>query len=102
MMRFRCLFLPFSTRIRGQTEVALKFGSAAQYCVERHAAAQQVTVRLAFGNDRIDLLVRDDGVGFDPAAVDPDHYGLTRIQERAAMIGAALKVHDRPGSGTRI
>jgi signal transduction histidine kinase len=70
--------------------------------VERHAAAQQVTVRLAFGSDRIDLVVRDDGVGFDPAAVDPDRYGLTGIQERAAMIGAKLKVHSRPGGGTRI
>jgi signal transduction histidine kinase len=70
--------------------------------VERHAAAQQVAVRLAFGNDRIDLVIRDDGVGFDPAAVDPDRYGLTGIQERAAMIGATLKVHSRPGGGTRI
>ncbi len=70
--------------------------------VERHAAAQQVTVRLAFGSDRIDLVVRDDGVGFDPAAVDPDRYGLTGIQERAAMIGAKLKVHSRPGGGTRV
>jgi signal transduction histidine kinase len=70
--------------------------------VERHAAAQQVTVRLAFGNDRIDLVIRDDGIGFDPAAVDPDHYGLTGIQERAAMIGATLKVHSRPGGGARI
>jgi len=70
--------------------------------VERHAAAQQVTVRLAFGNDRIDLVIQDDGIGFDPAAVDSDRYGLTGIQERAAMIGATLKVHSRPGGGTRI
>ena len=70
--------------------------------VERHAAAQQVTVRLAFGNDRIDLVIQDDGVGFDPAAVDPDRYGLTGMQERAAMIGATLKVNSRPGGGTRI
>jgi signal transduction histidine kinase len=70
--------------------------------VERHAAAQQVTVRLAFGNDRIDLVIQDDGVGFDPAAVDPDRYGLTGMQERAAMIGATLKVHSRPGGGARI
>jgi len=70
--------------------------------VERHAAAQQVTVRLAFGSGRIDLVIQDDGVGFDPAAVDPDRYGLTGIQERAAMIGARLRVHSRPGGGTRV
>jgi len=70
--------------------------------VEYHAAAQQVTVHLAFGTDRIDLLIRDDGVGFDPTAVDPDRYGLAGIRERAAMIGATLKVHSRPGGGARI
>jgi len=47
-------------------------------------------------------VVRDDGVGFDPAAVDPDRYGLTGIQERAAMIGATLKVRSRPGGGTEV
>ena len=70
--------------------------------MERHAAAQQVAVRLAFGNDRIDLVIQDDGVGFDPAAVDPDHYGLTGIQERAAMIGATLRVRSRRGGGTEV
>ena len=70
--------------------------------VERHAAAQQVTVRLAFGSDRIDLVIRDDGVGFDPAAVDPDRYGLTGIQERAAMIGATFRVRSRQGGGTEV
>jgi len=83
---------------------ALKFvySEEALTNMELHASSQQVTVRLAFGNDRIDLVIQDDGVGFDPAAVDPDHYGLTGIQERAAMIGATLKVHSRPGGGTRI
>ena len=70
--------------------------------VERHAAAQRVAVRLAFGHDRIDLMIQDDGVGFDPAAVDPDRYGLTGMRERAAMIGATLKVNSRPGRGAKI
>ncbi len=70
--------------------------------VELHAAARQVAVRLAFGSDRIDLEIQDDGVGFDPTAVDPDRYGLTGMQERAAMIGATLEVISRPAGGTRV
>ncbi len=70
--------------------------------VERHAAARQVTVRLAFGINRIDLVIRDDGTGFDPAAVDRDRYGLTGMQERAAMIGATLEVNSHPGGGTQV
>jgi signal transduction histidine kinase len=85
-----------------EAQALFRIADEALINVERHATAQKVTVRLAFGNDRIDLVIRDDGVGFDPAAVDPDRYGLTGIQERAAMIGAALKVHSRPGGGARI
>jgi signal transduction histidine kinase len=70
--------------------------------VELHAAARQVAVRLAFGSDRIDLEIQDDGVGFDPTAVDPSRYGLTGMQERAAMIGAKLEVNSRPDGGTTV
>jgi signal transduction histidine kinase len=70
--------------------------------VERHASARQVTVRLARGADRIDLVLRDDGVGFEPATVNRDHYGLTGMRERATMIGATLEVNAHPGGGTEV
>ncbi|MGD8626851.1 MAG: sensor histidine kinase [Anaerolineae bacterium] len=70
--------------------------------VERHAAARQVTLRLACGADRIDLVVRDDGAGFDPAAVTSERYGLTGMHERAALIDATLEVNSRPGGGTEV
>ncbi len=70
--------------------------------VERHASAQQVTVRLACGADRIDLVIRDDGAGFDPASVELERYGLTGMRERAAMIGATLEVTSHPGGGAKI
>jgi signal transduction histidine kinase len=70
--------------------------------VERHAAARRVGVRLAFGADRIDLVIRDDGVGFDPTTVNPDRYGLTGMRERAMMIGGEIKVTGSPGGGTEV
>lgn len=70
--------------------------------VERHAAAQSVFVRLARGTDRLDLVIRDDGYGFEPTDVHPDHYGLTGMRERAAIIGATLEVNSHPGGGTEI
>jgi len=70
--------------------------------VEQHAAAQQVTVRLAFGSDRVDISVQDDGTGFDFAAVEAGRYGLTGMRERCEMIGASLDVHSRPGGGTEV
>ena len=70
--------------------------------IERHANAQQVDVRLDCGADRIDLVIRDDGTGFDPAAVELERYGLTGMRERAAMIGASIEVDSRPGGGTEV
>jgi signal transduction histidine kinase len=70
--------------------------------VERHAAARQVTARLAFGSDRIDLVIWDDGLGFDTSAVEADRYGITGMRERAAMIGATLAVGSHPGGGTEV
>ena len=48
-----------------EAQALFRIADEAQANVERHTAAQQVAVRLAFGNDRIDLVIRDDGVGFD-------------------------------------
>ena len=70
--------------------------------IERHANAQQVDVRLDCGADRIDLVIRDDGAGFDPATVDLERYGLTGMRERAAMIGASVEVNSHPGGGTEV
>jgi len=69
---------------------------------ERHASAQQVTLSIAFGSDSTDMTVHDDGAGFDPQVIGDDRYGLTGMQERAAMLGAKLQVHSHAGGGTTV
>ncbi len=71
--------------------------------VEQHAAANEVSVSLALApEDRVRLEVRDNGVGFDLAAVPQDRYGLAGMIERAELIGAALRVDSAPGKGTEV
>jgi nitrate/nitrite-specific signal transduction histidine kinase len=70
--------------------------------VVKHAAAQEVVVRLACGEEGVELLVADDGRGFDPDHVPPDHLGLSIMQERAEAAGATLRVESEPGEGTRV
>ena len=69
---------------------------------ERHAKASRITVRLAYGADRTELAIADDGIGFDPTQVNDEHYGLTGMKERAAIIGADLRITSRAESGTQI
>ena len=48
------------------------------------------------------LAVKDDGQGFDPQDVPPDHFGLHIMRERAASIGAALDIASQWSRGTRV
>jgi PAS domain S-box-containing protein len=71
--------------------------------VVRHARATRVDVVLMVREDKLVVLVEDDGVGFDPNAVSTDHHlGLFGIRERSEMIGATLVVESEPGKGTTI
>ena len=43
--------------------------------------------------------IRDDGAGFDRAAVSPG-AGMTNMQDRLAAVGGAVEVTSSPGAGT--
>ena len=48
--------------------------------------------------------MRDDGSGFDPAAVPgvPEgHFGLQGIRERVKLLGGAFEIVRRPDGGMR-
>src|SRR5918993_1441253 len=70
--------------------------------VARHAAAERVTVRLVATPETVQLIVRDDGHGFDPSSVGDDRHGIVGMRERVEMLGGSLEVRSGPGAGTRI
>lgn len=71
--------------------------------VRRHAHAGSVTVRLEqHGSDAVRILVEDDGIGFDPASVADDHFGLEGIRQRALLLGGEPVLTSSPGRGTRV
>ena len=80
---------------------------ALENCV-RHAEATTLWVTLVYStrqNQRgqIQLTIRDDGQGFDPAQTVPTgHYGVAGMKERAAVIGGRLQVESSRGEGTTV
>ncbi len=71
----------------------------------RHAGASAVETVLEYGRDHFRLLVRDDGQGIDPEVLKAGregHFGLSGLRERAAKIGARLKVRTAAGAGTEV
>lgn len=71
--------------------------------VARHAKATRAEVVLQKQRDRLVLLIRDNGRGFDQA--DPSHsksLGLLGMGERAAILGGQVNISSAPGKGTTV
>lgn len=80
--------------------VLLRAAQEALANVRRHAGAREAAVVLAYQPDRVRLVVRDDGDGFDPAAAGG--FGLAGMRARAEQVGGVLAVRSGPGAGTTI
>ena len=72
----------------------------------KHARAEHASLALSFPDGRVQLVVEDDGQGFDPGSLKrptrSGGLGLHGMQERADLIGATVGVSSRPGTGTRV
>jgi signal transduction histidine kinase len=73
--------------------------------VRKHAGAAHAWVRLHRQDPWVQVIIEDDGRGFDPATLaSPDrlHFGLQTMRERAEGLGGKLEIDTAPGRGTRI
>ena len=72
----------------------------------KHAEAQFITISLDLVEDRVQLQITDDGVGFDPAGrhgtAKRQSWGLTIMRERAESVGGRFSLESTPGAGTII
>jgi len=70
--------------------------------IERHARASRVRLILNVDHGtHLTLLIEDDGVGFDPVASRPGHFGLVGLNEQAQLIGADFTIKSAPERGTQ-
>lgn len=71
----------------------------------KHANARNVAVALKAIDGGLQIVVRDDGVGFDPGAQGEfpgTHLGLRQLRERSAALDGRLTLLSRPGQGTEV
>jgi two-component system sensor histidine kinase DegS len=75
----------------------------------KYARAKSIQISGELSADKIELQVRDDGVGFKQGIslqldemIANRHYGLAGMHERAELIGAAIRVESEANRGTRI
>ncbi len=74
----------------------------------KHSKAKKVEIVLEPSErDQCRLLIKDDGVGFDVAALLASYHqreslGLTSMQERAQLAGGTMEIESKPGKGTTL
>lgn len=93
-------------RLQRETEVTIyRIIQAALHNVATHAKAKHARVHFDFGTAALQVVVEDDGIGFDPEAVmrlPGEHLGLIGMKERAEGLKADLTVDSAPNKGARI
>lgn len=71
--------------------------------VQRYARASLVTLHLTVEHGVLKMLIRDNGVGFDPSGKSTkESFGLLGMKERALMCGGEMQVQSAIGNGTAI
>jgi nitrate/nitrite-specific signal transduction histidine kinase len=97
---------PSAWRLAPLTELQLlRIVQEALANVRKHAGVAHARVQLRYGPGWTEVMVSDEGAGFDPAAPLRDalpHFGLAMMKERAEAVGGTLEVDAASGRGTRV
>ncbi len=105
-LAFRLAIVPLGRRPPAAVEMTcFRVVQEALTNVIRHAQAHLVELELSEANGTLQLVVRDDGRGFDvPAArkraMEGGSQGLISMQERVTLAGGDLQIDSAPGRGT--
>ncbi len=73
--------------------------------ITKHADATEVSIRLDSMDGKVQFVIIDNGIGFDPMTVNQtgeSRWGLLNVRERTDAIDGILTITSRPGRGTRV
>ena len=71
--------------------------------IAKHAGAEKLKIKIEQLDNTLQLIVQDDGIGFDTKAKQTDlSFGLLGIKERTGMMQGECHIFSKPGGGTTI
>jgi signal transduction histidine kinase len=97
-----------NSRLRNQLESSIyRIVQEALNNIVKHAQAKNVSVILENREDRVTVIIEDDGVGFDTERLlqTPARergFGLLGMQERVTLVGGFLNIESTVGTGTTL
>ncbi len=100
----QCQFTSSSEHLdldREQTTAVFRILQEALGNIVRHAEATRVRISLEEEEDRLCMIVEDNGRGITQQEIAGEkHFGLELMRERAAHLGGGVTIVGRPGGGT--
>lgn len=70
--------------------------------IVKHARSDRAKIVISRRNNRLQISVKDKGIGFSSESVKESGYGLFNIRERMNHIGGKFEIKSTPGQGTSV
>lgn len=70
--------------------------------VRKHSNANNVSINLTYNANSIEILIKDDGIGFDMSNKKCKNFGLSIMYERVKMLSGKIDIDSKIGKGTMI
>jgi PAS domain S-box-containing protein len=105
MFNIACLFVSDGPCPISDNAVSTHLYRIAQEAISnavKHGKARTVAIDLAVSQEEIRLTIRDDGIGRNRSAGNPQGMGLRTMDYRARVIGGTLSIQDGKSSGTTV
>lgn len=103
VVRITFAHIGIEKRLHSKYEVALfRLIQEAVQNALKHANAKEISVKMELRKDRVSVIVKDDGIGFNPAERKNGSFGLIGMHERIVILEGSLTIDSKPDKGTSI
>ena len=74
----------------------------------KYSQADNVTIAISYFEEEIEVVVQDDGIGFDKSSIGRGEkstssgFGLSIMQERVQLLSGTFSIDSQPGKGTKV
>jgi signal transduction histidine kinase len=101
-IHFDLVVFGINLRLRKEYELALyRITQELINNVLKHAEAKHVSLQIGQRDEKIILMMEDDGKGFD-VSVHKDGYGLNNLDARTKLMQGMMTIDSQPGKGTSV
>ncbi len=98
-------FQTYGEEIRIQPKFEVAIFRLIQECLTnglKHGQFSEAWVKVEWVKHKMNIIVKDNGIGFDPKVVKEKSFGLIGMQERVDLLEGSMKILSSPGNGTTI